>query len=69
MVWKNPAFYIRGSSARARASGTGCGNASVRDDSSAFDVTLARRKQTLRIGVGVSLLDSLRKAGVDLPSS
>ena len=44
-------------------------NESARDDSSAFDVTLARREQTLRIGAGVSLLDSLRKAGVDLPSS
>ena len=44
-------------------------NESERDDSSAFDVTLARRNRTLRIGAGVSLLAGLREAGVDLPSS
>lgn len=44
-------------------------NESARDDSSAFDVTLARRDLTLRIDAGVSLLDGLRRAGVDLPSS
>ena len=44
-------------------------NESARDDSSGFDVTLARRNLTLRIEAGVSLLDGLRSAGVDLPSS
>ncbi|MCY3787076.1 MAG: Rieske 2Fe-2S domain-containing protein [bacterium] len=44
-------------------------NESARDDSSAFDVTLARRDQTLRIGAGMSLLNGLRNAGIDLPSS
>ena len=44
-------------------------NESPRDDTSAFDVTLARRHETLRIGAGVSLLDVLRNAGIDLPSS
>ena len=44
-------------------------NESARDDGSAFDVTLARRNQTLRIGAGTSLLDGLRNAGIDLPSS
>ena len=44
-------------------------NESAGDDGSAFDVTLARRGQTLRIGAGVSLLDGLRRAGIDLPSS
>ncbi len=44
-------------------------NESARDDSSAFDVTLARRNLTLRIDAGVSLLGGLRSAGVDLPSS
>ena len=44
-------------------------NESERDDSSAFEVTLGRRNQTLRIPAGVSLLDGLRNAGVDLPSS
>ena len=44
-------------------------NESARDDSSAFDVTLARRNLTVRIEPGVSLLDGLRRAGVDLPSS
>ena len=44
-------------------------NEAARDDSSAFDVTLARRNLTVRIEPGVSLLDGLRNAGVDLPSS
>ena len=44
-------------------------NEAARDDNSAFDVTLARRNLTLRIEPGVSLLDGLRSAGVDLPSS
>ena len=44
-------------------------NESDRDDSAAFDVTLARRNETLRIGAGMSLLDGLRNAGIDLPSS
>ena len=44
-------------------------NESARDDTSEFEVTLARRNRTLRIPAGVSLLDGLRNAGVDLPSS
>ena len=44
-------------------------NEAARDDSSAFDVTLARRNLTVRIEAGASLLDGLRNAGVDLPSS
>ena len=44
-------------------------NESARDDNSGFDVTLARRNLTVRIEPGVSLLDGLRRAGVDLPSS
>ena len=44
-------------------------NEAARDDSSAFDVTLARRNLTVRIEAGVSLLDGLRSVGIDLPSS
>ena len=44
-------------------------NESARDDSSGFDVTLARRNLAVRIEPGMSLLDGLRRAGVDLPSS
>ena len=44
-------------------------NEAARDDSSAFDVTLARRNLTVRIEPGVSLLDGLRSVGIDLPSS
>ena len=44
-------------------------NESARDDTSEFEVALARRNRTLRIPAGVSLLDGLRNAGVDLPSS
>jgi ferredoxin-NADP reductase/nitrite reductase/ring-hydroxylating ferredoxin subunit len=44
-------------------------NEAQRDDGSGFDVTLARRNLTVRIDAGVSLLDGLRRAGVDLPSS
>ena len=44
-------------------------NESAQDDSSDFEVVLARRKQTLRIGPGSSILESLRDAGVDMPSS
>ena len=44
-------------------------NESARDDTSAFEVRLARRNKSLRIGAGASLLDALRNEGVDLPSS
>ena len=40
-----------------------------RDDTSAFEVSLARSNKSLRIDAGVSLLDGLRNEGVDLPSS
>jgi ferredoxin-NADP reductase/nitrite reductase/ring-hydroxylating ferredoxin subunit len=44
-------------------------NESEQDDTSSFEVLLARSGQTLVVGEGVSLLDSLRNAGVDMPSS
>ena len=44
-------------------------NESPRDDTSAFEVSLARSNKNLRIDAGVSLLDGLRNEGVDLPSS
>ena len=44
-------------------------NESPRDDTSAFEVSLARSNKSLRIDAGVSLLDALRNEGVDLPSS
>ena len=44
-------------------------NESPRDDTSAFEVALARSGRSLRIPAGESLLDGLRNAGVDLPSS
>ncbi len=44
-------------------------NESARDDTSAFDITLARSNRSLRIPAGESLLNGLRNAGVDLPSS
>ena len=44
-------------------------NESGRDDTSAFEVRLARSNKNLRIAAGVSLLDGLRHVGVDLPSS
>jgi len=44
-------------------------NESDQDDSSTFEVFLARRNQTLTIGEGTSILESLRGAGVDMPSS
>ncbi len=44
-------------------------NESPRDDTSAFDVSLARSNRSLRVHAGESLLDALRNKGVDLPSS
>ena len=44
-------------------------NESDRRDASSFEVHLAQRGQTLVVGVGMSLLESLRDAGVDMPSS
>lgn len=44
-------------------------NESDLHDASAFEVLLAQRGQTLVVGAGMSLLDSLRDAGVDMPSS
>ena len=44
-------------------------NESTLHDTSSFEVLLARTGQTLVVGEGVSLLDSLRNAGVDMPSS
>lgn len=38
-------------------------------DASAFEVLLAHSGQTVVVGAGVSLLESLRGAGVDMPSS
>ncbi len=44
-------------------------NESAQDDTSTFEVLLARRNETLVVNTGVSLLESLRSAGVDMPSS
>ena len=44
-------------------------NESAQDDTSTFEVLLARRNETLVVNAGVSLLESLRSAGVDMPSS
>ena len=44
-------------------------NESELHDTSSFEVLLARRGQTLVVGAGMSLLESLRDAGVDMPSS
>ncbi len=44
-------------------------NESEQDDTSAFEVFLARRNRTLTVGPGTSILESLRGAGVDMPSS
>ena len=44
-------------------------NESDLQDTSTFEVLLARRNQTITIDAGVSLLESLRGAGVDMPSS
>jgi len=44
-------------------------NESAQDDSSSFEVFLARRDKTLTVGEGTSILESLRGAGVDVPSS
>ena len=44
-------------------------NESDLDDASSFEVLLAQRGQTLVVSEGVSLLESLRSAGVDMPSS
>ena len=44
-------------------------NESALDDASTFEVVLARRSQTIIVSAGVSLLESLRSAGVDMPSS
>ena len=44
-------------------------NESAQDDSSTFEVVLARRHRTLTVGPGTSILESLRGAGVDMPSS
>lgn len=44
-------------------------NESPRDDTSEFEVGLARSNRSLRVPAGESLLHRLRKAGVDLPSS
>ena len=44
-------------------------NESDLDDASSFEVLLAQSGQTLVVGEGVSLLESLRAAGVAMPSS
>ena len=44
-------------------------NESDLHDTSTFEVLLARRNQTITVDAGVSLLESLRGAGVDMPSS
>ncbi len=44
-------------------------NESELHDTSTFEVRLARTGRTLMVGAGISLLDSLRDAGVDMPSS
>ena len=44
-------------------------NESDLDDASSFEVLLANSGRTLVVGAGVSLLESLRGAGVDMPSS
>lgn len=44
-------------------------NESGLDDASSFEVLLAQSGQTLVVGEGVSLLESLRAAGVAMPSS
>ena len=44
-------------------------NESDLHDTSTFEVLLARRNQTVTVDAGVSLLESLRGAGVDMPSS
>ena len=44
-------------------------NESDLHSTSTFEVLLARRNQTITIDAGVSLLESLRDAGVDMPSS
>lgn len=44
-------------------------NESAQDDSSSFEVLLARRNQALTVGPGTSILEGLRGAGVDMPSS
>ena len=44
-------------------------NESDLHDTSTFEVLLARRNQTVTVDAGVSLLESLRNAGVDMPSS
>ena len=44
-------------------------NDSEQDDTSSFEVLLARTDRKLVVEAGVSLLDSLRRAGVDMPSS
>lgn len=44
-------------------------NESDLDDASSFEVQLAQSGQTLVVGEGVSLLESLRDAGVAMPSS
>ena len=44
-------------------------NESDLDDASSFEVLLARSGQTLVVGAGRSLLESLREAGVAMPSS
>ena len=44
-------------------------NESDLDYASTFEVLLARRGQTIAVSAGVSLLESLRSAGVDMPSS
>ena len=44
-------------------------NESEQDDTSIFEVYLAQRDQTLTVSPGISILESLRSAGVDMPSS
>lgn len=44
-------------------------NANVIDDSSSFEVALARSCVTLKVPAGRTILDVMREAGIDMPSS
>lgn len=44
-------------------------NTNVIDDSSSFEVALARSCLTIKVAAGQSILEAMREAGVDLPSS
>ena len=45
------------------------GNPNVIDDSSSFEVALARSCVTLEVPAGRTILDVMREAGIDMPSS